>query len=125
MVQPASTRVLSAASVAGESATDRARLFEELQQMVRVDRACAVLQLDRYTGLVARVAQAWGLDPLLGGAGITLTGTGSKAFEVIASGEPALVREEEWLRYPDLRSLWPVGRGSPESIEDRCPGSRT
>jgi hypothetical protein len=88
------------------------RFFEALREVVPVDRICALLQLDPYTGFVARVAQVEELEPVLGGAGFYADREGSKAFEVIARGEAALVREEEWSRYPDLSFFWPTVRSN-------------
>ena len=102
-----SQRLLSMARSAALSPAHWARFFAALQEIIPVDRICALLQLDPYTGFVARVAQVPELEPVLGGAGLYADREGSKAFEAIASGEPALVREAEWPRYPDLAFFWP------------------
>jgi hypothetical protein len=104
-----SSRILSPlARTAALSPAHWARFFEALREVVPVDRICALMQLDAYTGFVARVAQAPELEPVLGGAGFYADREGSKAFEVIASGEPALVSDDEWSRYPDLSFFWPT-----------------
>jgi hypothetical protein len=48
------------------------------------------------------------LERMLGGAGFYADREGSKAFAVIAAGEPAVIADEEWSRYPDLSFFWPT-----------------
>ncbi|MBI4247286.1 MAG: hypothetical protein HY728_03225 [Candidatus Rokubacteria bacterium] len=100
--------LVEAARVAALTPAHWTRFFEQLGQVMPVDRICALLQLDRYTGFVVRVAQGPELEPMLGGAGFYADREGSKAFEVIAAGRPAVVRDGEWARYPDLSFFWPT-----------------
>jgi hypothetical protein len=89
------------------------RLFEALRRRLpELDRLCAAMRLDRYTAYLPLVAQPPELDPILGREGLYADREDSKAFEVIAGGLPALVREDEWARYADLQAYGVVMRSN-------------
>ncbi len=101
-----------AARVAATSRRHWDCFFEGLRAVLPLDRICALVQVDAYTGLVARVAQVGDLEPMLGGAGVYLDRERSKAFEVLAAGQPALIGDEEWTRHADLQFFWPTLRSN-------------
>jgi len=112
MAARVSDHLLTLAQTAPLSPAHWSRFFAGLRQEIPVDRICALLQADRYTGIVVRVAQEPELEAALGGEGFYADREHSKAFAVIAEGQPALVRPEEWTRYPDLQFFWPTLRSN-------------
>jgi hypothetical protein len=77
-----------------------------------LDRICLLLRLDASIGIVTRLEQAAGVAAAFTAETLYEDRPDSKAFEVIAAGEPVVVGPEEWLRYPDLRSVCPTLRSN-------------
>lgn len=84
------------------------RFFLALRQEMPVDRICALLRMDRYTGVVVRVAQRDDLEVALGGESLFEDRDNSRVFKVIGDGEAIIVRPDEWSRFPDLQFFWPT-----------------
>jgi hypothetical protein len=107
MMQLTSDHVLALAQRAPLSLNHWDRFFAALRQGMSLDRTCLWLFLDRSTGIVVRLAQTPELEARFAGEDLYEDRKASKLSAVIASGEPALVHADEWLRHPDLRSYWP------------------
>lgn len=102
-----SNHLLALAQTAPLSPDHWDRFFAALREEISLDRACLWLFLDRNTGIVVRLAQTPELEARFAGEDLYEVRKDSKLSAVIASGEPALVRAEDWPRYPDLMSYWP------------------
>lgn len=107
MAHPTLDHVLALAPTAPLSSNHWDRFFVTLRQEIPLDRTCLWLFLDRNTGIVARLAQTPELDTRFAGEGLYEDRKDSKLSAVIASGEPACIRPNEWSQYPDLMSYWP------------------
>lgn len=112
MAVGAARNLVALARMAPTSAAPWADLFAALREEIAVDRICLLLRLDRSTGVVIRLAQTPGMAAALAGESLYEDRPDSKAFAIIAAGEPALVGPEEWFRYPDLRAIWPTLRSN-------------
>lgn len=107
MRQLTSNSMLALALTAPLSPNHWDRFFATLRQEMSVDRTCLWLFLDRNAGIVARLAQTPELEARFAGEGLYEDRKDSKLAAVIASGAPARVHPDEWLRYPDLTGFWP------------------